>query len=162
MHADPTSGPVAIGYDGSEFSKQAVKEAAALFPGADAVVVSIAHSVAAAAPAGIGGMPASMVGEATIQLDTAAREGAEQLVGEGVALAGEAGLHAAGRAHLSTTGIWQALSAVAEAENARVVVVGARGLSPVKKLFLGSTTSGLVDHCSRPVLVVRAGQDGEG
>src|SRR3989441_12129669 len=40
-------------------------------------------------------------------------------------------------------------------ENADLIVVGTRGLGGVKKLLLGSVSSGVVDHAHCPVLVIR-------
>jgi nucleotide-binding universal stress UspA family protein len=40
-----------------------------------------------------------------------------------------------------------------------LVVVGSRGLGPVKRLVMGSVSEGVVDLVSRPVLVVRGGEE---
>ncbi|GAQ83966.1 universal stress protein family protein [Klebsormidium nitens] len=42
-----------------------------------------------------------------------------------------------------------------------LLVVGSRGLSTTRRLFLGSVSSYLVDHSPVPVMVVRAQADGE-
>jgi nucleotide-binding universal stress UspA family protein len=48
------------------------------------------------------------------------------------------------------------ITAVAERENADVIVVGRRGKGGVAELLLGSTSHELVLHSTRPVLVVSA------
>jgi nucleotide-binding universal stress UspA family protein len=35
------------------------------------------------------------------------------------------------------------------------VVVGSRGLSGIRSRFLGSTSRRVLDHCARPVVVIR-------
>lgn len=49
---------------------------------------------------------------------------------------------------------WSGLNRIAEAEDALAVVVGSRGLSGLKQMLLGSTSSGLLQHSARPVVVV--------
>lgn len=45
--------------------------------------------------------------------------------------------------------------AVADAKNADLVVVGSRGLGPVKAALLGSVSRGVLDDARRPVLIVK-------
>jgi nucleotide-binding universal stress UspA family protein len=40
-----------------------------------------------------------------------------------------------------------------------LVVVGSRGIGPVRRLVMGSTSEGVVNLASRPTLVVRGGED---
>ena len=46
--------------------------------------------------------------------------------------------------------------AVADAKNADLIVVGSRGLGPVKAALLGSVSRGVLDDARRPVLIVKA------
>ena len=150
--------PLVIGYDGSDPAKHAIAEAGALFPGHQALIVSVYQSVARAAPAALGALPAEVVGEGAAKLDSAAREAAESLAREGAGLARDAGLEPHALAEVAGGSVWPVVRTLAEENEARAVVVGARGLSPLKELILGSTSSGLVNHCKRPVLVVRAAE----
>ena len=147
--------PLVIGYDGSDHAKSAIAEAGTLFPGHEALIVSVYQSVAGAAPAALGALPAAVVGEGGEKLDAASREAAESLAREGAGLARDAGLEPHALAEVAVGSVWPALQTIAEEKQARAVVVGSRGLSPLKELILGSTSSGLVNHCKRPVLVVR-------
>lgn len=46
--------------------------------------------------------------------------------------------------------------AVADAKDADLIVVGSRGLGPVKAALLGSVSRGVLDDAQRPVLIVKA------
>ena len=46
--------------------------------------------------------------------------------------------------------------AVAKRKNADLIVVGSRGLGPVKAALLGSVSRGVLDDAKRPVLIVKA------
>jgi nucleotide-binding universal stress UspA family protein len=46
--------------------------------------------------------------------------------------------------------------AVADAKNADLIVVGSRGLGPVRAALLGSVSRGVLDNAKRPVLIVKA------
>jgi nucleotide-binding universal stress UspA family protein len=48
---------------------------------------------------------------------------------------------------------------LAEEIGADLIVVGSRGLGPIKRLILGSVSEGVVHHASCPVLVLRGGKE---
>lgn len=146
--------PVLIGYDGSEFAKHAIQDAGRMFPGRRAVVLNIFPSAAASVAAASIGAPVAMLGEAVERLDEASREAAKERAEEGARLANEAGLEAEGRPEVTDGSTWAALVATAEREDALAIVVGSRGLSGLKQVLLGSTSSGLVHHSPCPVVVV--------
>jgi nucleotide-binding universal stress UspA family protein len=50
--------------------------------------------------------------------------------------------------------VWASIIAHAEEQDAAVIVVGSRGRSGIKSALLGSVSTGVAHHCSRPVLVV--------
>ena len=47
---------------------------------------------------------------------------------------------------------------LAEEVGADLIVIGSRGLGPVKRVVLGSVSEGVVHHATRPVLVLRGGE----
>lgn len=118
-----------IGYDGSDFAKHAIEEAGRLFPGGRAIVANVFPSGAESVAAAAIGVAEGVLRQAADRLHEGVPPGAEG----------------------ST---WSALKRVAEEEDASAIVVGSRGLSGFKEMLLGSTSSGLLHHSTRPVVVV--------
>jgi nucleotide-binding universal stress UspA family protein len=85
-------------------------------------------------------------------LDAVAAELAEEKVKQGVALATSAGFAAQGRVTHGKT--WRVICDVAGEIDAATIVLGARGLSRVGSVLLGSVSSAVLAHAARPVLVV--------
>lgn len=140
--------PILLCYDGSAGSRLAVERAAALFPGHAASVLHVWTPLAVTAFA-YGAMMIPSVDESGIE--AAAMKVAE----EGAALAGELGLVATAEiAEATYEGTWHAVVASADAHDAVLIAIGARGLSTFKSIFLGSVSHGVVQHAARPVLVV--------
>jgi nucleotide-binding universal stress UspA family protein len=134
-------GPVLLCYDGSEPARRAIAWTGTLLPGSEAVVLHLWDSPALAG---------AFAPEAGAGADMHRR--ALELAAEGCELARAAGLSARPLA-AGIGGTWQSILSVADAEDARLVVTGARGLSGVRSA-LGSVSSGVLQHARRPVLVV--------
>jgi nucleotide-binding universal stress UspA family protein len=114
------------------------------------VFPSGADSVAAAAI----GVPSGVLREAAERLHEESRRAADERASEGGRLAKDAGLMAEARAEMTEGSNWSALKRIGEQEDALAIVVGSRGLSPFKEMLVGSTSSGLLQHAGRPVVVV--------
>jgi nucleotide-binding universal stress UspA family protein len=69
-----------------------------------------------------------------------------------VVLAQQAGFEAEGR--LATGKAWRAICEMASDVDAEPIVLGARGLSRVGSMLLGSVSSAVTVHAKRPLLVV--------
>jgi nucleotide-binding universal stress UspA family protein len=67
-------------------------------------------------------------------------------------LASAAGFAAEGRTARGKS--WRAICDVAEELDAATIVVGARGLSRLESVLLGSVSSAVAVHAKRPVLIV--------
>jgi nucleotide-binding universal stress UspA family protein len=61
-------------------------------------------------------------------------------------------------AHLRRGQPAEIITAVAKELEAGLLIMGSRGLGPVQRLVMGSVSEGVVDLASRPVLVVRGGE----
>jgi len=89
-------------------------------------------------------------------MDAACREAGMAIVDDGVAVARRAGHDAAPLLVESRHGAWRTIIALAGEHDARLIVVGSHGISPVTSALLGSVAAGVVHHAKRPVLVVPA------
>jgi nucleotide-binding universal stress UspA family protein len=133
---------IVVGYDGSDSSRSALSQALDFASAlGDSLVI-----VFAAAPGGYGG------GEVPEQR-RAVQEFGERVTQEAVATAATAKVDTS--VELINEHPHQALLTAAEKHDARMIVVGSHGESPLKGAIIGSTPSKLVQLSETPVLVVR-------
>ena len=149
-----SSGPIVLGYDGSEHSREAIQRAASLLRPTRMEVVNVWRSIQPEAGAALIGASRGMASEAARRLDAERSARSAVLAGEGVELAHGLGLVASRVSLRSTTTIWRAICELAIERHAAAVVVGSRGLSGLGGALLGSVSSGVLHHADRPVLVV--------
>jgi nucleotide-binding universal stress UspA family protein len=156
--ADP-SAPVLIGYDGSEVARAAVRHAAELFAGRPAVLATVWEPGLAAVPVGlpdtigVGSLPPDPV---TVEaVDRLQREHASTVAGDGAEFARSIGLVAEPQAVPDEVDVAETLLGIARERRAAVVVVGSHGISGLRPRLLGSVSRKVVEHCDRPVLVIR-------
>jgi len=152
-------GPVLFAYDGSAHARAAIERAGTVLQTGPAVVATAWSSFEIAAPAALLAMTGDMVRESVTALDDANRESAEETAAEGAELARKAGFDARPRAVRAGGPFFAALLEAADELDARAIVAGSRGRSPLAAAVLGSVSIGLLNHTKRPVLVVR-GEDG--
>ncbi len=149
MTAAGGSGPVVFAYDGSDLAKHAIDEAGRLLEaGGEAVVVTVWQ------PFDVGFLP-----PAGLQLDAAqiadVRSAAAQTAAEGAALAQAAGFRAQS-AEIEKAPTWKGISELAEAHDARLIVLGSHGRSGLGPL-VGSVAGTVASHSRRSVLIVHRG-----
>ena len=151
--------PILIAYDGSEVSRAAVRHSAELFAGRPAVLATVWEPGLATVPMGLPdtmGMGALPPDPATVEaLDRSQREHASTVAGEGAEFARSVGLSAEPRAVPDEVDVADTLIHIAREHGAAVVVVGSHGISGLRSRLLGSVSRKLIEHCDRPVLVVR-------
>jgi universal stress protein A len=145
--------PVMLATDGSPTAALATEKAIELAKATSAplVVVTVWHVSTGA----LGYAPLTLVPE----LETAEREHAEEIVETAVAKAQAAGLEASGFAlrGYATEEICRA----AEEHDATLIVLGSHGWGPMRRMFFGSVSTGVLHHAPCPVLVVRRTADVE-
>ena len=150
-----------IGYDGSEFSRAAVRHAAELFAGRPAVVATVwepgMREVPVAFP-GTMGVTVVASDPATVdEIDRDQRERALVIAADGAEFARSVGLVAEPQAVPDEVDVADTLIDIARERSAAVVVVGSRGISGVRRHLLGGVSRKLIEHSDRPVLVTRDG-----
>jgi nucleotide-binding universal stress UspA family protein len=134
---------IVVGYDGSACGEAALEAALRLAPPlGDEITVVFGY-----APPGIWGGEIADHEEAIEELG-------ESVLGKARRQAGDHGVEI-GEELVPKRGV-EALIEVADAREARMIVVGSFGESALKGIVLGSTTSKLLHLTDRPVLVVPA------
>src|SRR4051794_17360404 len=151
--------PVLVAYDGSELSKAAVRHVAQLFPTRPAVLATVWEPGLGAMPVGPSdslGMEMPLPDPETVEtIDRVQREHATRVAAEGVELAGSLGLTAEPHAVPDEVDVADTLIDLARDRGAAVVVVGSHGISGLRSRLLGGVSRKLIEHCDRPVLVIR-------
>ena len=146
-----------IAFDGSAAAEAAVRAAGALFPGARATVLTI-HEAAvgpvSAFRAGGGLMSPELVEQNVVELERELVGEAEAAAAEGAKLAVAMGLAAEPAVAGGARQPWEPILAAAAEREADVVVCGSRGRGAVARSVLGSTSSSLLHHAQRAVLIV--------
>jgi nucleotide-binding universal stress UspA family protein len=147
--------PVLLCYDGSDDAAHAIAQAARLLGARDAVVVTAWEPAAVWElydPGALLSAGVSVLGAKSLGLDEIAADMARATAQRGVELAIEAGFTA--RARLVAGKPWRMICDLAQELDATAVVLGARGLSRVRRALLGSVSSAVLVHADRPVLVI--------
>jgi nucleotide-binding universal stress UspA family protein len=157
--------PVVIAYDGSEVSRAALREAAKLFPGRPAVVVTVWEpglaTMAVGTPDAMSMGMSMMPDPATVEaVDRLQREHASTVVAQGAELAGSLGLAAEPLAVPDERDVADTVMDIARQRDAGVVVVGSHGITGLRSRLLGSVARRLIEHCDRPVLVIGGAEKG--
>jgi nucleotide-binding universal stress UspA family protein len=158
--AEPDPRPVLVAYDGSTASREVVREAVHLLGHRFMLIVTVwepglAAMTAAPTPDAFGMRPLPPDAETVMEVDAAMRNHAESVAAEGAELARSLGAAAEPLPVADELDVADTVVQLAEKHDAQAVVVGSRGLSGIRSRFLGSTSRRVLDHCARPVLVIR-------
>lgn len=147
-----------IAYDGSENADHAIRVAARLLPGAEAVIVHVRDETISLAQAALAriALPDSVITASAHEYERAATEAAAAIAERGRAVAAAAGL-GAGTVVRTASSAWRGICEAAGDQSADVVVCGSRGLGGLARAYLGSSSSSLLHHSPCPVLVVPPG-----
>jgi nucleotide-binding universal stress UspA family protein len=149
-----------IAFDGSAEAGAAVRAAAVLFPGARATVLTIHEPAVRALTAFRAGgalMSPELVEQNLGELERELVGEAEAAAAEGARLAVAAGLAAEPAVAPGERRPWEPILTTAAEHGADVVVCGTRGRGAVARSVLGSTSSSLLHHADRAVLIVPEG-----
>ena len=131
-----------LGYDGTDGARAALNAAGALAAElGDTLVVVFAYEI-------------SRLGGEVHDYEEALRERGRSVLEEARSVAREAGVEI--ELVMRELPSAEALIAVADEHDARLIVVGSYGERPLKSALVGSTPTRLLHLSERPVLVVRA------
>jgi len=157
MTADTQTAParILIAYDGSDAAEGAIAAAGSLFPSAHAVVTYVSPEPDMLVHAALGRIaaPDEVLVTAARRYRQAAEERALGVAEHGRAVAERAGLKAT-TAVREEPSPWRALDRAARELDADLIVCGSRGQGALARTLLGSTSSSLLHHAARAVLVV--------
>jgi nucleotide-binding universal stress UspA family protein len=140
------SSGVIVGYDGSDYAKtalQAALDAAKAY--GDPVIVAFGYEL-------------NKVAGEIQDYAAALKEVARQRLDEAREVAADHDSGVEVDAVIVEEAPAKALAELAEERDARLIVIGSRGESPIRGALLGSTAHKLLHLSSRPVLVVPAGR----
>jgi nucleotide-binding universal stress UspA family protein len=132
-------------YDGSAAARAALGAAAALYPHAQATVLTVHEGSPAVAWVTL---PTEPILEEARRIGDEHETWAREIAAEGAELARAAGLDAQPLV-LAGSSPWRALRDAARDADADVLVCGMRGEGPLERSLLGSTASSLVHHADR-------------
>jgi nucleotide-binding universal stress UspA family protein len=140
--------PILIAYDGSDFAKTAIEQAAAqLKNGRRAIVLTVWQLYSGGFAANVGVVPEGM----QEQIEKEARGVAE----EGARLAREAGFDAEPVTERGDA-IWRRIVDSADECDADIVVMGSHGRTGLPHLFIGSVAERVANHTRLPVLIAHS------
>jgi nucleotide-binding universal stress UspA family protein len=149
-------GAVLFAYDGSEYAKAAIREAARqLRPaGRHAVVLTVWEELEYYSSGGVPGVAAPP------ELAERAESEARELAEEGTELAWSVGFHAVPRVQRGDP-VWDRVLQAAGDVDASLVVLGSHGRTGVRLLLMGSVAAAIARHTQRSVLIVHVPSDGQ-
>ena len=146
-----------LAYDGSDPARSAIARAAVLAPGADAVVATVAHGLAALEDAASGArvaMPDDVIRSAVARLRKTSLDETRALAEEGARIAADAGLKARPKPVPADGPAWAGLADAAREESADLIACGSHGHGMVARAIVGSVSTALARNAALPVLVV--------
>lgn len=151
---------VVIAYDGSPAARQALADAATILAPCQVLVVTVweeglAYEAAPQSFEADGVRLDPMVDlEFAGAVDRELHRQAEQVSGEGAAVARSLGLNAQALALPAEGTVARTILALVREHRASAIVVGSRGLSGIRARLEGSTSNALLKHAPCPVIVV--------
>ncbi len=154
VHAGAPDRPALLCFDGSQDATKAILTAGALLGKRTAIVLSVWEPAASLMPLNPMGDAVGRVTGIYEEMDEIGGHLAGRQAQDGVGIAHRAGFRAHG---LTAEGKpWVEILRVAEDRDVAVIVLGARGLTRLSSIAVGSVSARVLHHSRRPVLVIPA------
>jgi nucleotide-binding universal stress UspA family protein len=147
---------VVLCYDGSASAKRAIDVVAHVMRDQDVALVHV-YNPPVPYLADSFSDPGRETGPSMTQLEHDSRGFAEERLREGEEAARAAGLNVSPQLEASEASVGRALLDVADRLDATAIVLGTHGRTAVEDALLGSVSSEVLHHATRPVLVIPAG-----
>jgi nucleotide-binding universal stress UspA family protein len=149
-----TEKPILLATDGSPSAAEATLEAIELARAMETslVVVSVDHAAWF-----VGGGALYTYTDVLADLRGLEHERIEEALGHACAVAAEAGVDCEAVHADDEAGVAEQICRIAAARKARMIVIGAHGWSPTRRVLHGSVSTAVVHEAHRPVLVVPSG-----
>jgi nucleotide-binding universal stress UspA family protein len=144
--------PIVLATDGSPSAAEATLQAIELARALAAPLVAVSVEHATLPGAGYYGSA-----EVIAELSRAAAERAQEALTQVEAVAGEAGVEC--EVVHATGSVPEEICRVAARQKARMLVIGAHGWGPLRRVLHGSVSTAVVQQAPCPVLVVRGGPE---
>lgn len=146
---------ILICYDGSADSQAAIDRAGELIEGEPATVLCVWEPFIDVLARSSYGIPMFAPDAADIDaIDAGNEREASRRAEEGAERAARAGFEAQARTRAREGTVAEAVLAEADAVGARAIVIGTRGLTGMRHVFLGSVSHGVLHEADLPVIVV--------
>jgi nucleotide-binding universal stress UspA family protein len=143
---------ILIAYDGSPDAQAAIQRTGELLGDRQATVLTVWERFQDVMLRSGAGVPMGPIDYD--ELDQASEQQARQRAEEGAEIGRKAGLNAQPRTLVRSGSIADAILNEADALDAEALVLGTRGLTGIKSMFLGSVSHAVVQRADRPVIVV--------
>jgi nucleotide-binding universal stress UspA family protein len=153
------SGPLVIGFDGSDSAAHAVRTAPSVLNARSALIVVIWEPALASLPIageGLVGIDMPLDPQSAELLDEVSTERSRHVATQGVAIAREVGLDAQALTLPDELNVAETLAQVAAERGASAIVVGSHGHGALHTRVLGSTSTKLLTHARCPIVVIPA------
>jgi nucleotide-binding universal stress UspA family protein len=145
-----------IAYDGSTAAEEAVVTAGRLFAGARGCLLTVIEPTPSLMRTQAFGLDPAMIQRELDELDRELMDDGRAIAAHGLATAESVGLTVESRVTPWKGSESLTILSAADANDADVIVCGSRGRGAVVRSLLGSTSTSVLHHASRPVLVVPA------
>jgi nucleotide-binding universal stress UspA family protein len=137
--------------DGSEYSDRAARAAAQLSKKFNAKLTFVTVLAVPEYVVLEGNVPGAVLD----RIYTDSTERANEVIAKATEIARSEGVDSNGQVLSNVRSVVQAIVEYSEREKADLIVLGTRGMSGFKRLLLGSVSSGVANHASCSVLIVK-------